>query len=136
MARSSRETLRMIGTLARLIFSIRRNRADLLYATLGRNRLLKDGSSWFNLGYWMPGVLDYAEASRAMADVAADAAGIGAGETVLDAGCGFGEGRREAHARFSELVTLIENALFLPSPWGRPGLLPPAFAGAGAVVGP
>ena len=79
-----------IGTYAKLLTTYRRNRADLSYQLLGPNELLRDGSSFLNLGYWQ-GIDDYADACRAMVDLVADDAGISEGDRVLDAGCGFGD---------------------------------------------
>jgi SAM-dependent methyltransferase len=54
-------------------------------------RPLGEQSHYVNLGYWRgkPGTLD--EASEALAALVGEAAGLGPGDVVLDAGCGFGE---------------------------------------------
>jgi microcystin synthetase protein McyJ len=48
---------------------------------------------WMNLGYWRR-ANRYADACRALAGLVADAASLGPGDVVLDAGCGYGEPAR------------------------------------------
>jgi ubiquinone/menaquinone biosynthesis C-methylase UbiE len=79
-----------LGTYVQLLTTRRRNRADLAYQLLGPNEMLRDGSSFLNLGYWVD-TGDYGDACRAMVDLVADGAGIVEGDRVLDAGCGFGD---------------------------------------------
>lgn len=54
-------------------------------------RPLGEESRYINLGYWRgrPATLD--EASEALAALVGEAAGLGPGDVVLDAGCGFGD---------------------------------------------
>lgn len=54
-------------------------------------RPLGERSCYVNLGYWRgnPATLD--EASEALAALAGEAARLGPGDVVLDAGCGFGD---------------------------------------------
>lgn len=57
----------------------------------GTARPLGERSHYVNLGYWRdrPATLD--EASEALATLAGEAAQLGPGDVVLDAGCGFGD---------------------------------------------
>jgi microcystin synthetase protein McyJ len=47
--------------------------------------------TWGNLGLWPGGEADYAEACTALAHAVARAAGLGAGDVVLDLACGAGD---------------------------------------------
>jgi cyclopropane fatty-acyl-phospholipid synthase-like methyltransferase len=57
----------------------------------GTARPLGEESRYVNLGYWRgkPATLDMA--SEALAALVGEAAGLGPGDVVLDAGCGFGD---------------------------------------------
>jgi erythromycin 3''-O-methyltransferase len=57
--------------------------------------LLGIGNGYLNYGYWAPGCTSHDEACVALADLVADAAGITAGDLVLDAG--FGNGEQDFH---------------------------------------
>ena len=79
-----------LGLLWRLLTAGGRNRADLCYAFMGTRNCPSRDCMYLNLGYW-PGTQDYCTAAQAMVDLLGDAAGIQRGETVVDAGCGFGD---------------------------------------------
>lgn len=79
-----------LGLLWRLLTAGGRNRADLCYAFMGTRNCPSRDCMYLNLGYW-PGTQDYCTAAQAMVDLLGDAAGIRPGETVVDAGCGFGD---------------------------------------------
>ncbi len=57
----------------------------------GNAHPLGEESRYLNLGYWRdkPATLD--EAGEALATLVGEAAGLGPGDVVLDAGCGFGD---------------------------------------------
>ncbi len=79
-----------VGLLGRLLFAKGRNRADLCYEFMGTRNCPSTRSTYLNLGYWREAE-DYEAAARAMVDLLAEAAGIGRGDVVVDAGCGFGD---------------------------------------------
>ncbi len=79
-----------LGLLTRLLFSRGRNRADLCYEFMGTRNCPSTDCTYLNLGYW-PGTDDYRVAAEAMVDLLGRSAGITAGDTVIDAGCGFGD---------------------------------------------
>lgn len=62
-----------------------RTKGDVVRDLVGFKRL------WVNFGYWEPGCDDHDEASEALAEVLGAAAGITAGDRVLDAGFGYAE---------------------------------------------
>lgn len=78
------------GLLARLLAAKRRNRADLCYEFMGTRNCPAEDCTYLNLGFWRD-TDDYRTAAEAMVDVLGDAAGIAAGDVVVDAGCGFGD---------------------------------------------
>jgi erythromycin 3''-O-methyltransferase len=53
--------------------------------------LLGIGNGYLNYGYWEPGCTDHDQACVALAERLGDAAGIEAGDRVLDVGFGYGE---------------------------------------------
>src|SRR4051794_39046139 len=53
--------------------------------------LLGIENGYLNYGYWAPGCTDHDEACTALAERLGEAAGISAGDRVLDVGFGFGE---------------------------------------------
>lgn len=79
-----------LGLLARLLTVRGRNRADLCYEFMGTRNCPTTDCTYLNLGYWV-GTTDYRTAAEAMVDLLGDAAGIGEGDIVVDAGCGFGD---------------------------------------------
>lgn len=79
-----------LGLLGRLLVTKGRGRADLCYEFMGTRNCPSTKSTYLNLGYWRAAT-DYEAAARAMVDLLADAARIGAGDVVVDAGCGFGD---------------------------------------------
>ncbi|WP_159999280.1 class I SAM-dependent methyltransferase [Roseomonas sp. 18066] len=90
-------TTRPIGGLSllwQLMRAPNRNRADLFYEFMGTSNRMAEDCTYLNCGYWA-GTTDYRQAAQALVDVLADAAGIEAGDRVLDAGCGFGD--QDAH---------------------------------------
>ncbi|MDN3359661.1 class I SAM-dependent methyltransferase [Actinomadura sp. DC4] len=50
-----------------------------------------ENTMYLNFGYWNPGCTSLDEACEALADLLADAAGIGAGDRVLDVGFGYAD---------------------------------------------
>ena len=60
-------------------------RTDLHLRLVGRK------TQYLNYGYWAPGCSDYDEACEALADELGEAAGITAGDHVLDVGFGYAE---------------------------------------------
>ena len=56
-------------------------------------------TSWRNLGYWTDATASLDEACAALAGRLADAAGVTAGQDVLDVGCGAGESTFLLHRR-------------------------------------
>jgi erythromycin 3''-O-methyltransferase len=50
-----------------------------------------ENTMYLNFGYWNPGCTSLDEACETLADLLADAAGIGAGDRVLDAGFGYAD---------------------------------------------
>lgn len=62
-----------------------------LAAVYGAAKALGRESLYLNLGYWADAPADYDAAAAALVDQVADAAGIGEGDVVLDAGFGFGD---------------------------------------------
>ncbi|HET8659338.1 MAG TPA: methyltransferase domain-containing protein [Micromonosporaceae bacterium] len=73
-------------------------RVRTMYDLLDRRRdrdvnreLLGFKKLWVNFGYWEPGCDDHDEASQALAEALGEAAGITAGDRVLDAGFGYAE---------------------------------------------
>lgn len=78
------------GLLVKMLVSRGRNRADLCYSFMGTENRMAGDCTFLNLGYW-PEAANYQAAAEALADLLADAAGLGAGDAVLDAGCGFGD---------------------------------------------
>lgn len=79
-----------LGLLARLLASKRRDRADLCYEFMGTRNCPAEDCTYLNLGFWRD-ANDYRAAAEAMVDLLGDAAGIAAGDVVVDAGCGFGD---------------------------------------------
>ena len=82
------------GLIGRLLVARGRNRADLCYEFMGTKNRMAEDCTFLNCGYWA-GTTDYQTAAKALVDVLADAAVIGPGDRVLDAGCGFGD--QDAH---------------------------------------
>ncbi len=87
---SPSRSISALGLIGRLLVSRGRNRADLCYEFMGTRNCPATDCTYLNLGYWL-NTTDYREAAEAMVDLLGDAAGIGAGDVVVDAGCGFGD---------------------------------------------
>jgi erythromycin 3''-O-methyltransferase len=79
-----------LGLLGRLLTARGRNRADLCYEFMGTRNCPSTDCTYLNLGYWRD-TNDYRSAAEAMVDLLAESAGIGEGDVVVDAGCGFGD---------------------------------------------
>ncbi|WGF87509.1 class I SAM-dependent methyltransferase [Marinivivus vitaminiproducens] len=79
-----------LGLIGRLLMARGRNRADLCYEFMGTRNCPTTDSTYLNLGYWRD-TNDYRQAAEAMVDLLGHAAAIGEGDTVVDAGCGFGD---------------------------------------------
>lgn len=79
-----------LGLLGRLLTARGRNRADLCYQFMGTRNCPATDCTYLNLGYWRDAT-GYRAAAEAMVDLLGDAAEIGAGDVVIDAGCGFGD---------------------------------------------
>ncbi|NUR61471.1 MAG: methyltransferase domain-containing protein [Catenulispora sp.] len=62
-----------------------------IYSTIPSDYLFADNSMYLNYGYWDAGCTTLDDASEALAALLADAAGMTAGDDVLDVGFGFGE---------------------------------------------
>ncbi|MFE0761772.1 SAM-dependent methyltransferase [Streptomyces smyrnaeus] len=74
------------------------DRVRSFYEVLDRMRddgfyrdILGNDSLYMNYGYWAPGCTDHDDACQALAEELGEAAGIGAGDRVLDVGFGFAE---------------------------------------------
>ncbi len=80
----------VVGLLARLLVARGRNRADLCYTFVGTRSRLAEDCTFLNLGYWRDAE-GYRAAGEALVDLLGEAAGIGSGDVVVDAGCGFGD---------------------------------------------
>ena len=80
----------IVGLLTRLLLARGRNRADLCYTFLGTRSRLADDCTFLNLGYWRD-TMSYRAAGEALVDLLGEAAALGGGDTVVDAGCGFGD---------------------------------------------
>ena len=61
------------------------------YELLSTTNFFTEESLYFNLGYWADSPTTFDAACEALADQLAQAAVIHEGDTVLDAGCGFGD---------------------------------------------
>lgn len=83
------------GILDMVPWVLRRSGRDVvrMYDSLSAIMRLATGGTMLNFGYWERGD-GPAEAQRRMAMKAADLAGLGPGQTVVDAGCGYGEPAR------------------------------------------
>lgn len=68
----------------------RKNRAAAVYDLISTRNTLGEKSLYLNLGYW-DGARGYDEACAALARVLAEAAGLGPGDRLLDAGFGFAD---------------------------------------------
>lgn len=80
-------TARMLG----LFFSRQERCApQKIYDILSTHNNLAENSLYLNLGYW-ENASTYDGACQALADILGRHAGIGAGDHILDAGCGFGD---------------------------------------------
>lgn len=91
-AKSVLRAMRMIETwtLARMTKDpIRRTRRA--YETIPPDYVFGDHSTYMNYGYWDDGCTSLDAAGEALAGRLADAAGFQAGDTVLDAGFGYGD---------------------------------------------
>jgi ubiquinone/menaquinone biosynthesis C-methylase UbiE len=66
-------------------------RAVRLYDLIGMHNLVTEQSLFMNLGYWADAPASYDAACRAMAALVGDTARMNASDTVLDAGCGYGD---------------------------------------------
>jgi SAM-dependent methyltransferase len=66
-------------------------RVRTLYRALSSTNTLCREALYLNLGYWADGARNLDEAGAALADLVARAAGLGPGDRVLDAGCGFAD---------------------------------------------
>ncbi len=80
----------MLGLLARLLVARGRNRADLCYTFMGTENRPGADCTFLNLGYWRD-AQGYRAAAEALVDLLGEAAGLGPGDVVVDAGCGFGD---------------------------------------------
>jgi erythromycin 3''-O-methyltransferase len=89
-ATTSSPPMSALGLLGRLLTARGRNRADLCYEFMGTRNCPSTDCTYLNLGYWR-GTSDYRTAAEAMVDLLAESAGIGEGDVVVDAGCGFGD---------------------------------------------
>ncbi|MBH5338028.1 methyltransferase domain-containing protein [Streptomyces pactum] len=106
-------------TDARILTSLFRHRWSSDWTTRVRSlyemhpptNLLSEEGTYFNVGYWEPGTARYDHAQHALADLLAEAAGMGPGDTVLDCGFGFGDqdfrwlARREPYQIFGINIT-------------------------------
>ncbi|MBU8536700.1 class I SAM-dependent methyltransferase [Falsiroseomonas tokyonensis] len=79
-----------LGLLGRLLLARGRNRADLCYEFMGTRNCPTTDCTYLNLGYWRDAT-SYRAAAEAMVDLLGEAASIGPGDIVVDAGCGFGD---------------------------------------------
>jgi erythromycin 3''-O-methyltransferase len=75
----------------RLLLSSPERRVRWYYELYNPEHFPTENTMYINLGYWAPGCVGLDEACQALADVLADAAGIQAGDRVLDAGFGFAD---------------------------------------------
>ncbi len=74
----------------RLLLGPGRDRAERTYELLSTRNNLGENSLYLNLGYW-DGARGYDEACEALARVLGEAAGLRAGDEILDCGFGFGD---------------------------------------------
>ncbi len=84
------QSIGVVGLLRGLIMARGRNRADLCYTFLGTRSRLAPDCTFLNLGYWDEAT-DYRAACETLVDLLGEAAALGPGDTVVDAGCGFGD---------------------------------------------
>lgn len=82
--------LRPALTFAGLLAGPSRTRARAVYELLATHNSLAEASLYLNLGYWARAD-GYDDACRDLADLLAQAAGMGADDEVLDVGFGFGD---------------------------------------------
>jgi len=66
-------------------------RVRSVYSSYNHEYYPTETTMYFNLGYWGPGCADLDEACHALADMLADAAGMGEGDRVLDVGFGYAD---------------------------------------------
>lgn len=76
--------------LLRLLMHLDGGRADCVYEFLGTKNNLAEKSLYLNLGYWKDATT-YDTACEALAELLGEAAGMKAGDVVVDAGCGFAD---------------------------------------------
>lgn len=81
---------RDVARLAPLFLRPGRPRAQEVYELLSERHCLGERSLYLNLGYW-EGAADYDAACEALARALAEAAGMRAGDRVLDVGFGFAD---------------------------------------------
>lgn len=81
-----RRLSRSIGTRSQQPRKVR-----AFYELLSTTNFFTEESLYFNLGYWAAAPSTFDAACEALADQLARAAEIHDGDTVLDAGCGFGD---------------------------------------------
>ncbi len=81
-----RDGLRVLG----LLLTGERRRAAPVYALLGEDVFFGARTRYLNLGYW-DGATSHDDASDALAEQLGLAVGMAEGDTVLDAGFGFGD---------------------------------------------
>lgn len=94
----------MPGILDMVPWVLRRSGRDVvrMYDSLSAVMRLASGGTMLNFGYWEPGDGPL-QAQRRMALRAARLAALGPGQTVIDAGCGYGEPARMWDAEFGPL---------------------------------
>jgi pimeloyl-ACP methyl ester carboxylesterase len=91
--------LQAVGRVRRFVTGSPEERVRAFYEMVDRQ--MSGGSDYrpvlgitrpyVNLGWWEPGVTEHDDASEALADQLAEAAGLGPGDEVLDVGFGYGE---------------------------------------------
>ena len=75
-------------------------KARRFYQVVGDEIFFTESTDFFNLGYWGEGAATLDEACADLAILLAKAADFGPGQSVLDAGCGFGDAANLWRERF------------------------------------